>query len=79
MIDRYETYTLLEGELSTGRTHQLRVQLSDMGNPIVGDTRYGIKDGEKSLYLNSFCCEIPKYNIKIENDLPEFFKKKLKK
>lgn len=79
VIDRYEKYTLLEGELLTGRTHQLRVQLSDMGNPIVGDTRYGIKDGEKSLYLNSFYCEIPKYNIKIENDLPEFFKNKLKK
>lgn len=79
VIDRYEKYTLLEGELLTGRTHQLRVQLSDMGNPIVGDTRYGIKDGEKSLYLNSFYCEIPKYNVKIENDLPEFFKNKLKK
>ena len=79
VVGRYEKYTLLEGELLTGRTHQLRVQLSDMGNPIVGDTRYGIKDGEKSLYLNSFYCEIPKYNIKIENDLPEFFKKKLKK
>ncbi len=79
VIDRYEKYTLLEGELLTGRTHQLRVQLSDMGNPIVGDTRYGIKDGEKNLYLNSFYCEIPKYNVKIENDLPEFFKNKLKK
>lgn len=79
VIDRYEKYTLLEGELLTGRTHQLRVQLSDMGNPIVGDTRYGIKDGEKSLYLNSFYCEIPKYDVKIENDLPEFFKNKLKK
>lgn len=79
VIDRYEKYTLLEGELLTGRTHQLRVQLSNMGNPIVGDTRYGIKDGEKNLYLNSFYCEIPKYNVKIENDLPEFFKNKLKK
>lgn len=79
VIDRYEKYTLLEGELLTGRTHQLRVQLSDMGNSIVGDTRYGIKDGEKSLYLNSFYCEIPKYDVKIKNDLPEFFKNKLKK
>ena len=47
-----------------------------MGNPIVGDTRYGKKDGENILYLNSFYCEIPKYNIKIENSLPDFFIKK---
>ena len=77
VIKRYERYTLLEGELLTGRTHQLRVQLSNMGNPIVGDTRYGKKDGENTLYLNSFYCEIPKYNIKIENSLPDFFVKKL--
>ena len=77
VIKRYERYTLLEGELLTGRTHQLRVQLSNMGNPIVGDTRYGKKDGENTLYLNSFYSEIPKYNIKIENSLPDFFVKKL--
>ena len=77
VIKRYERYTLLEGELLTGRTHQLRVQLSNMGNPIVGDTRYGKKDGENTLYLNSFYYEIPKYNIKIENSLPDFFVKKL--
>ena len=71
--------TLLEAELITGRTHQLRVQLSHMGNPIIGDTRYGIKDDEKSLYLNSFYCEIPKYNVKVELPISEFFELRLKK
>lgn len=71
--------TLLEAELITGRTHQLRVQLSDMGYPIIGDTRYGKKDDEKSLYLNSFYCEIPKYNIKVELPVSEFFKLRLLK
>lgn len=71
--------TLLEAELVTGRTHQLRVQLADMGYPIIGDTRYGKKDDEKSLYLNSFYCEIPKYNIKIELPVSEFFKLRLEK
>lgn len=70
--------TLLEAELITGRTHQLRVQLSDMGYPIIGDTRYGIKDDEKSLYLNSFYCEIPKYNVKVELPVSEFFELRLK-
>lgn len=71
--------TLLEAELITGRTHQLRVQLSDMGYPIIGDTRYGKKDNERSLYLNSFYCEIPKYDIKVELPISEYFKFRLEK
>jgi 23S rRNA pseudouridine1911/1915/1917 synthase len=35
------TYTLLELAPKTGRTHQLRVHLSHIGHPIVGDTAYG--------------------------------------
>ncbi|GAB5535164.1 MAG: RluA family pseudouridine synthase [Rubricoccaceae bacterium] len=34
-------HTLVEVELMTGRAHQIRVQLSGMGTPIVGDLRYG--------------------------------------
>ncbi|MDG2201456.1 MAG: RluA family pseudouridine synthase [Phycisphaerales bacterium] len=37
----YEDYTLVEVELRTGRTHQIRVHLSHMGWPIVGDDYYG--------------------------------------
>ena len=37
----YEDYTLLEIELRTGRTHQIRVHLSHLGWPIVGDDYYG--------------------------------------
>lgn len=36
-----ERYTLLEIELLTGRKHQIRLQLSNMGNPIKGDLKYG--------------------------------------
>lgn len=39
--ERYKGYTLLELELKTGRTHQIRVHLSYMGWPIVGDIWYG--------------------------------------
>jgi len=35
--------SLLEVELDTGRYHQIRVQLSAMGHPIVGDVKYGSK------------------------------------
>lgn len=39
--ERYQGYTLVELELRTGRTHQIRVHLSHMGCPIVGDILYG--------------------------------------
>lgn len=39
--ERYQGYSLVELELKTGRTHQIRVHLSYMGCPIVGDILYG--------------------------------------
>lgn len=41
MIEDYGRDSLLELELLTGRTHQVRVHLSSIGNPILGDTLYG--------------------------------------
>ena len=38
---RYGQFTLVELELLTGRTHQIRVHLSHIGHPICGDTAYG--------------------------------------
>lgn len=40
VIKRFSQGTLLELDLLTGRTHQLRVHLSHMGNPIMGDNLY---------------------------------------
>jgi 23S rRNA pseudouridine1911/1915/1917 synthase len=37
----YQGYTLVELELKTGRTHQIRVHLSHLGYPLVGDDMYG--------------------------------------
>ena len=44
VIERMGSNTLLEIYLETGRTHQIRVHLAYMGNPILGDAVYGKKD-----------------------------------
>lgn len=41
VLERFEKYTFVELTLQTGRTHQIRVHLSDMHHPIAGDELYG--------------------------------------
>ncbi len=42
-------YSLIDIQLETGRTHQIRVHFSHIGNPLVGDWLYGEGDGERKL------------------------------
>lgn len=41
VLDEWPQFSLLKLSLETGRTHQIRVHLNDMGHPIVGDVQYG--------------------------------------
>jgi len=42
-LERFDGFTLIEAVLETGRTHQIRVHMSHLGHPVVGDTVYGYK------------------------------------
>ena len=44
---RLESFTLVEADLHTGRTHQIRVHFSALGSPVVGDTLYGAPRQER--------------------------------
>lgn len=46
-------YSLIEIELLTGRSHQLRAHLAKLGNPIVGDPKYGNKE-MNSFFINKY-------------------------
>jgi 23S rRNA pseudouridine955/2504/2580 synthase len=41
LLERWPEYALVEAELKTGRTHQIRVHLAHLGLPIAGDAKYG--------------------------------------
>ncbi|MGL5055517.1 MAG: RluA family pseudouridine synthase [Fusobacteriaceae bacterium] len=74
VVSASNSNTLLIGQLDSGRTHQLRVQLSSMGNPIVGDKKYNPKTKCKRMLLHSYYLEIKKYNLKFELPIPDEFK-----
>lgn len=64
---RYGRYSLVDAELRTGRTHQIRVHLLSEGFPIVGDDKYGsdttreyfAQQGFKRMFLHAWRLDIP--------------------
>jgi 23S rRNA pseudouridine1911/1915/1917 synthase len=41
VLQRFKNYTYIECQLETGRTHQIRVHMTSIGHPLLGDTLYG--------------------------------------
>jgi len=67
LLARWENFSLLEAELKTGRTHQIRVHLAHLGFPIAGDEKYGDfalnktlpKAGLKRMFLHAWKMQFP--------------------
>lgn len=73
-------YTYIECKLETGRTHQIRVHMSHIGHPLLGDTTYG--DTKDVFNLNGQCLHakvlgfthpISGERLFFESKLPEYF------
>lgn len=47
VLERFGEYTLVECALETGRTHQIRVHMTHIGHPLVGDPKYGTNGKRK--------------------------------
>ncbi|MDR1890196.1 MAG: RluA family pseudouridine synthase [Zoogloeaceae bacterium] len=83
LIARWQRFSLLEGQLKTGRTHQLRVHLAHLGYPILGDEKYGDfalnktlqKEGLKRMALHAERMEFPhpleEKRLRLTAPLPE--------
>ena len=86
VLGRYKNkYTLLQINLETGRTHQIRVHLSHIGYPIIGDEVYS--NGKNEWNVSGQCLHAWKLEFKhpitgkeigLEAEIPEYFKKIIK-
>jgi len=84
VLQRYSLYTLMEFNLHTGRTHQIRVHAKHMLHPVVGDVEYGYKKQKFNLngqllhaYKLKFVHPTTNKEMEFACELPLHFKKVL--
>lgn len=83
VLERYEGYTLVQLQLETGRTHQIRVHMKYIGFPVAGDPLYGprktLKGNGQFLHAEVLGFKHPTTGqmMVFEAPLPELFEKTL--
>lgn len=75
VVQSSERYHLLEVRIETGRFHQIRVQLSAIGSPIVGDLKYGFKRSSPDGSIFLCCTQIQIDKVSVEIPLPQLWKR----
>lgn len=85
VLERFGRFTYIECRLETGRTHQIRVHMSQNGHPIVGDKTYGVKKEDFHLggqllhaYKVGFIHPVTEEYMEFTSGLPQYFEKVLK-
>ena len=86
VLKKYENYTFLEVNIETGRTHQIRVHLSKIGFPLVGDSVYSngknpfeVQGQMLHSYRLEFKHPVTGEILKLEAKLPKYFQDVLDK
>ena len=86
VLKRFKNFTYIECRLETGRTHQIRVHMSSISHPLLGDVVYGpakspYKLQGQTLHAKTIGITHPRTGeyLKIEAPLPEYFTNLLKK
>ncbi len=84
VLERFGNYTFLEVRIETGRTHQIRVHMSEIGHPVVGDMVYSNGKNEfgvegQMLHAKSLTFKHPTNGkiLNLEAPLPEYFEEVL--
>ncbi len=85
VLERLKGYTLVECQLETGRTHQIRVHMAYIGHPVLNDPLYGVskQTTEFGQYLHAktlgFIHPITNKEMFFDSELPDEFKNMLDK
>lgn len=75
---RKDNTSILDVEIETGKTHQIRAHLSHIGNPIIGDGKYGKNSINKEFHRKNqmLCSYILKFNFLSENGILDYLNSK---
>ncbi len=86
VLKEYKSYSHIKLNLETGRTHQIRVHMSYIGHPVLGDDVYGARRKHDFKFISGQCLHAKKIGfihpdtkqyLEFESELPDYFKRVL--